>query len=40
MPIAKELFKVRTTVAKFEGCKDVSMRWVVCCRRRPPQFRR
>lgn len=36
MSIRIELFKVRTSIAEFAGCKDVSMRWVVCHRDQPP----
>ncbi|UCI23508.1 hypothetical protein [Mesorhizobium sp. B2-8-5] len=30
------LFKLRTIIPDFAGCKDVSMRWVVWGRKRPP----
>ncbi|MDX8450698.1 hypothetical protein [Mesorhizobium captivum] len=36
MSIKTELFKVRTVIPEFEGCKDVAMRWFVCERERPP----
>lgn len=31
-----DLFKLRTVIPEYMGCKDVSMRWVVCGRKQPP----
>lgn len=36
MSIKTELFKVRTIIPEFEGCKEVAVRWFVCGRERSP----